>query len=175
VPVWGLYYFVRDTLGLRWRHWLTQRFLARYLGQHAFYRLNAVTALDNPDQRISEDINSFTQQSLYFLMVGLGSLIDLVAFAGVLWSISRPLVLFLVGYAALVTFVTTSVFGRRLIGLNFRQLRREADFRFGLVRLREQAEPIAFHHGEAQELSRLGQVFRPWWTTGAACCAGSWA
>jgi putative ATP-binding cassette transporter len=99
--------------GLRWRHWLTQRFLARYLGQHAFYRLNAVTALDNPDQRISEDINSFTQQSLYFLMVGLGSLIDLVAFAGVLWSISRPLVLFLIGYAALVTFVTTSVFGRR--------------------------------------------------------------
>ena len=159
VPVWGLYYFVRDTLGLRWRHWLTRRFLARYLGQQAFYRLNAVTALDNPDQRISEDINSFTQQSLYFLMVGLGSLIDLVAFAGVLWSISRPLVLFLVGYAALVTFVTTSVFGRRLIGLNFRQLRREADFRFGLVRLREQAEPIAFHHGETQELSRLAQVF----------------
>ncbi|MCA6218131.1 ABC transporter ATP-binding protein/permease [Ideonella sp. B7] len=159
VPIWGLYYFVRDTLGWHWRRWLTEQFLQRYLGRLAFFRLNAVTALDNPDQRISEDINSFTQQSLYFLMVGLGSLIDLVAFAGVLWSISRPLVLFLIGYALLVTVITTTVFGRQLIGLNVRQLRREADFRFGLVRLREQAEPIAFHQGETHEMGRLRQVF----------------
>ena len=159
VPIWGLYYFVRDTLGLRWRRWLTEHFLARYFGHRAFYRLNAVSALDNPDQRIAEDINSFTAQSLYFLMVGLGALIQLAAFSRVLWGISHVLVYFLVGYAIVGTLFTGKFFGPRLIALNFRQLKREADFRFGLVRVREQAEPIAFHHGERHEMGRLRRVF----------------
>lgn len=160
VPVYGLYYFVRDTLGLRWRRWLTHRFLARYFSQRAYYRLNAVAGIDNPDQRIAEDINTFTQQSLYFSMIVLGSVIELIAFASVLWSISQGLVYFLVGYAIFSTWFTASVFGKRLIGLNFRQLQREADFRFSLVRVREHAEPIAFYDGEAREMSALQRIFQ---------------
>jgi putative ATP-binding cassette transporter len=100
VPIWGCYYFVRDTLALRWRRWLTSHFLQRYLHGRAYYRLGASEALDNPDQRIAEDINSFTGQSLYFLMIVLGAVIQLWAFSSVLWGISRPLVGFLVAYAA---------------------------------------------------------------------------
>lgn len=159
VPVWAAYYFVRDTLALRWRRWLTGHFLQRYLQGRAFYRLNAVDGLDNPDQRIAEDINSFTGQSLYFLMIVLGAVIQLAAFSSVLWAISRTLVWFLIGYALVGTFFTAKVFGPRLIALNFRQLKKEADFRFGLVRLREHAEAVALHRGEAHEGGRLMQVF----------------
>ena len=159
VPIYGLYYYVRDTLGLRWRRWLTQHFLGRYFSGRAYYRLNAETGIDNPDQRMAEDINAFTQQSLYFSMIVLSSVIQLVAFAGVLWTISQGLVYFLIGYALITTDFTATEFGRRLIGLNFKQLQREADFRFNLVRVREHAEPIAFHNGEAREMSALMRVF----------------
>lgn len=159
VPIYALYYYVRDTLGLRWRRWLTDHFLARYFDQRAYYRLHAAAGIDNPDQRIAEDINSFTQQSLYFSMIVLGSLIQLIAFSSVLWTISQGLVYFLVAYAAFTTVFTGAVFGKQLIGLNFRQLQREADFRFGLVRVREHAEPIAFHDGEAREMSALQRIF----------------
>ena len=111
VPLYGLYYFVRDTLGLRWRRWLTHHFLARYFHQRAYYRLNAVAGIDNPDQRIAEDINTFTQQSLYFSMIVLGSFIQLIAFSGVLWSISQGLVYFLIGYAVFSTWFTGSASG----------------------------------------------------------------
>jgi len=159
VPIYALYYYVRDTLGLRWRRWLTARFLARYLDQRAYYRLSSAAGIDNPDQRIAEDINAFTQKSLYFSMILLGSVLQLVAFSAVLWSISQGLVYFLIFYAAFTTVFTGRVFGRPLIGLNFRQLQREADFRFSLVRLREHAEPIAFHDGEAREMSALQRIF----------------
>lgn len=164
VPIYALYYYVRDTLGLRWRRWLTDSFLARYFHQRAYYRLNTASGIDNPDQRIAEDINSFTQQSLYFSMIALGSLIQLIAFSSVLWSISQGLVYFLIGYAVFSTVFTGSVFGKRLIGLNFRQLQREADFRFSLVRVREHAEPIAFHDGEAREMSTLQRIFAALYT-----------
>ena len=159
VPIYGLYYYVRDILGLRWRRWLTQHFLTRYFSGRAYYRLHADAGIDNPDQRIAEDINSFTQQSLYFSMIVLSSVIQLVAFASVLWTISQGLVYFLLGYALVTTVFTATVFGRRLIGLNFTQLQREADFRFNLVRVREHAEPIAFHNGEEREMSALMRVF----------------
>ncbi|MCV2360594.1 ABC transporter ATP-binding protein/permease [Paucibacter sp. TC2R-5] len=159
VPIYALYFYVRDTLGLRWRRWLTDHFLARYFDQRAYYRLTAASGIDNPDQRIAEDINAFTQQSLYFSMIVIGSVMQLIAFASVLWAISQGLVYFLVGYAIVSTWFAGSVFGRRLIALNFRQLQREADFRYNLVRVREHAEPIAFHDGEAREMAALQRVF----------------
>jgi putative ATP-binding cassette transporter len=159
VPIYALYYFVRDTLGLRWRRWMTTHFLGRYLGHRAYYKLNALPGLDNPDQRIAEDINSLTSQSLYFSMIVLGSVIQLVAFTGVLWGISQLLVVVLIGYAIFATFFTAAVFGKRLIPLNFAQLQREADFRFNLVRVRENAEPIAFYEGEPREMTTLQRVF----------------
>ena len=159
VPIYALYYYVRDTLGLHWRRWLTDSFLARYFNQRAYYRLDIADGIDNPDQRIAEDINSFTRQSLYFSMIVLGSVIQLIAFSSVLWIISPGLVYFLIGYAVFSTVFTGRVFGRPLIGLNFRQLQREADFRFSLVRVREHAEAIAFHDGEQREMSALQRIF----------------
>jgi len=159
VPIWALYYWIRDTLGVHWRRWLTHRFVDAWLGHRAYYTPGASGEIDNPDQRIAEDVATFTQQSLYFLMVALGAAIQLTAFVAVLWSISHVLVYFLVGYATLGTVVTTAVFGRPLVGLNFRQLRREADFRFALIRIRENAEPIAFSHGEGDESLRAKHRF----------------
>lgn len=159
VPIYACYYFVRDSLGIRWRRWLSARFLGKYLRARAYYRLVGDAAVDNPDQRIAEDINAFTQKSLSFLLVLLNALFQLVAFSGVLWRISHALVFFLVLYAAAGTLVTFGVFGKRMIGLNFRQLQREADYRFALIRVRENAEAIAFYRGEGQEQREIGRRF----------------
>jgi len=159
VPIYAFYYYVRDKLGIHWRRWLTHHFLGKYLGYRAYYELVSNPIIDNPDQRISEDIGAFTQKSLTFLLVFVSALLQLLAFGGVLWSISRLLVVFLVCYAAVGTFVTFGVFGRKMIAFNFRQLKREADFRFGLVRVREQAESIAFYRGEAEESLQVKQRF----------------
>jgi putative ATP-binding cassette transporter len=159
VPTYALYYFVRDKLAINWRRWLTHRFLGRYFSHRRFYELNAIAGIDNPDQRMTEDLATFTQRSLYFLLVIISSILQLVAFSSVLWTIAPELVYFLVGYALVGTFFVVFVFGRRLMILNFNQLRREADFRFGLVRVRENAESIAFYRGEAQELDQVKRRF----------------
>lgn len=159
VPIYAFYYYVRDKLGLFWRRWLTDRFLGRYFDHRAYFELNANSDIDNPDQRIAEDIKSFTQQSLFFLLVLVGAVLELLAFSGVLWSISTELVAFLVVYALVGTTFTLLVFGKVLIGLNFYQLKREADFRFSLVRIRENAEAIAFYRGEDQESLLVGEHF----------------
>ncbi len=159
VPIYALYYFVRDTLAINWRRWLTHRFLDSYFSHRHFYELNGNAGIDNPDQRLAEDINTFTQRSLYFLLIFIGSMLQLVAFSQVLWSISRELVYFLVFYATAGTLITIFVFGQRLMNLNFHQLRREADFRFGLVRVRENAEAIALYRGEGQEQQQIWQRF----------------
>ncbi|MEN9887991.1 MAG: hypothetical protein RL559_28 [Pseudomonadota bacterium] len=159
VPTYALYYLVRDRLGNHWRRWLTHRFLGHYFSHQKFYELNAHVAIDNPDQRIAEDINTFTQKSLFFGLILMGSLIQLTAFSRVLWSISHELVYFLVLYATLGTLTTLWVFGKPLTLLNFRQLRREADLRFSLIRVRERAESIALYRGEAQELQQVKHRF----------------
>lgn len=159
VPIYAFFYYVRDKLGIHWRRWLTHRFLDRYFSHRHFYQLNADAGIDNPDQRIAEDINTFTQRTLFFLLIFIGAALQLVAFSHVLWSISRDLVYFLVLYAVAGTLVTVVFFGKALIGLNFHQLRREADFRFSLVRVRENAESIAFYRGERQESAQVKQRF----------------
>lgn len=159
IPVYAFYFFVRDTLGIYWRRWLTGRFLDSYFRNRHFYELNANAAIDNPDQRMTEDIATFTQRSLYFLLIIISSCLQLVAFSAVLWSISHELVYFLVFYATAGTCVVVFVFGQRLMSLNFNQLRREADFRFSLVRVRENAESIAFYRGEALELGQVKRRF----------------
>ncbi|WP_124950486.1 ABC transporter ATP-binding protein/permease [Sulfuriferula thiophila] len=159
VPIYAFYYYVRDKLGIYWRRWLTRNFLGSYFSNRAYYALNGNAEIDNPDQRIAEDINTFTQRSLYFLLIMIGALLQLMAFSGVLWSISTDLVYFLIVYAIVGTAVTVLVFGKVLIGLNFYQLRREANFRFSLVRIRENAEAIAFYRGEEQESRQVNQHF----------------
>ena len=159
VPAYAFYYYMRDLFANQWRRWLTGRFLDGYLGGRKYYALGGDREIDNPDQRISEDINTFTGRSIHFLLIFLGSLMQLVAFSAVLWSISHLLVGVLVTYALAGTVVALCVFGKPLIHLNFWQLRREADFRFSLMRLRENAESIAFYRGEAQERAHIDGAF----------------
>jgi vitamin B12/bleomycin/antimicrobial peptide transport system ATP-binding/permease protein len=155
VPVSAFFYFVRDKLSLDWRRWLTNRFIESYFNNRAFYNLTSDDEIDNPDQRIADDIESFTRNSLYFLLIILEQVIQLVAFAGVLWFISRELVFILLIYAVVGTFITTVFFGKALIGLNYFQLQREGDFRYRLVRIRENAESIALYQGEPLEAAQL--------------------
>ena len=153
-----IYRYCQELLGVYWREWLTNNILQRYLDNRAYYQINAQKQIDNPDQRIAEDIKSFTRTSLTLLLSILDSVITLVSFVGVLWAISSSLSLVLIGYALFGTVVTV-LLGRRLIGLNYTQLQREADFRYGLVHLRDNAESIAFYGGESQELESVGQRF----------------
>jgi putative ATP-binding cassette transporter len=159
VPIYATYYFVRDKLGIRWRRWLSRGFVGKYLAGRSYYDLQSDPTIDNPDQRIAEDIAAFTQKSLSFLLVLVNALLQLVAFSGVLWKISRVLVIFLIFYAGVGTLMTLGVFGKKMLFLNFRQLEREADYRFGLIRLRENAEAIAFYRGEAEESREIGRRF----------------
>lgn len=159
VPVYAVYYFMRDSFANRWRKWLTARFLDGYLNQRRYYHLGVHPDIDNPDQRIAEDINMFTGRSINFLLILLGSLMQLVAFSAVLWGISKILVAFLATYAIVGTVVALWIFGQPLIHLNFWQLKREADFRFDLMRLRENAESIAFYRGEPSERAQIDRRF----------------
>ena len=155
-PVSVFYSFVRKLLGINWRLWLTGHFLERYFRNRAYYHVNDMKSIDNPDQRISQDISSFTVTSLGFLSLLFFSLVQLISFIGILWSISITLVLVLAAYAVIGTAVTM-LFGRKLINLNFQQLRREADLRYGLVHVRDNAESIAFYRGEKREEGQVRQ------------------
>lgn len=159
VPVYAFYYYMRDAFSNHWRRWLTHRFLDGYLGGRKYYELGNAGDIDNPDQRISEDINTFTGKSTHFLLIFLGSIMQLIAFSAVLWGISKTLVAFLAVYALVGTWGALYLFGAPLIRLNFWQIRREADFRFGLMRLRENAESIAFYRGEPQERAQIDHRF----------------
>ena len=151
--------YLISLLGLKWRTWMTVRFVDRYLGNRAYYNLVGNPNIDNPDQRIAQDIKGFTYDALIFLVVIVNSLFQIVGFGGQLWTISRWLVLVLLIYTIFGTILATGFFGRALVRLNAEQLKREANFRFGLVRIRENAEAIAFYRGEGQENGHLKIFF----------------
>jgi putative ATP-binding cassette transporter len=157
-PIVVIYGYTQDKLGLYWREWMTDSFLGSYFQNRAYYEINSQKEIDNPDQRIAEDIKSFTSTSLEFLLLILGAVIDIISFTGILWSISKGLSIGLIIYAVFGTTVMV-FFGKRLIFLNFNQLSREADFRYGLVHIRDNAESIAFYRGEAQESAQVKNRF----------------
>jgi len=159
VPIYAYYYYVRDKLAINWRKWLTGRFLDRYFADRGYYRLLTQPEIDNPDQRISDDIYSYTSQTLNFLLVFVSGMFQLIAFGKVLWSISTLLVFMLLAYAVVATGVTFGIFGEKMVFLHFTQRKREADFRFGLVRIRENAESIALYHGERLERNQVQRLF----------------
>ncbi|MEM7593966.1 MAG: ABC transporter ATP-binding protein/permease, partial [Cyanobacteria bacterium P01_A01_bin.83] len=165
VPLFAGYSFVKQRLGNYWRRWLTHYFLNRYFSNRAFYELgNFNSDIDNPDQRIAEDIKGFTVESLTFLLILVSSIFQVAAFSVVLWKISPNLVYLLIAYSLIGTLVVVGVFGNKLVKINFAQIKKEADFRFGLVRIRENSESIAFYQGEDQEnyslRQRFGEAFR---------------
>lgn len=159
IPIVALYSYVQDYLGMRWREWMTGDFLRRYFENRSYYEIESRGTIDNPDQRMMEDIRTFTRTSLTFLLILLGSLMDLISFTGILWSKSVLLVGVVLGYSLLGTVLTVWL-GRRLVRLNFNQLRYEADFRYSLVHVRDNTESIAFYQGELPEKQQITGRFR---------------
>ena len=162
IPIGPYFSWMIGRLTILWREWMTGRFLDRFFDGRAFYTINSAGRVDNPDQRISEDIGNFTSATLGFVLSFLNSPITGTTYFIILWTISPKLALFLLGYAAVGTYASVLV-GRRLIPINFDQQRYEADFRFGLVHVRDNAEPIAMYGGEDYErrqlLGRFAKLF----------------
>ena len=166
--------FLDQTLQLRWRRWLTDQYLAHWLAHQTFYRSRFSDRVDNPDQRISEDIRLFIERSMSLGIGLLNSAATLASFAALLWTLSGGITLSINGFSltipgymfwAAVLYsglgsVAAHYVGRPLIRLNYRQQAVEADFRFALVRLREAAETIALYGGEAQERGAALRRFR---------------
>ena len=180
VSVYRLY--LNQMLEMKWRRWLTSRYLERWMQNQVYYRMEVQrNGTDNPDQRIAEDIRLFTGGALSLSLGLLSSVVTLASFTGILWVLSGDLSFTLRGHdiiipAYMVWVALTYAFfgsylthwiGKALITLNFRQQRYEADFRFGLVRVRENAEGIAIYGGEAPEQenlnSRFVEILRNWW------------
>ncbi|GJP30326.1 hypothetical protein CLOM_g740 [Closterium sp. NIES-68] len=159
VPVFVFRDYLRDTLSLRWRAWMTTDLLSKYFQHRTFYNIQSQSLIDNPDQRINEDVNQFTTTSLAFSLALVNAVVDLVSFSGILYSIYPPLFGVLLAYSLGGTAISVYL-GRELVGLNFLQEKKEADFRYGLVRARENAESIAFYGGERSETRLLLQRFR---------------
>ena len=176
-------FYVVQMLQLRWRRWLTQHYLQRWLGQQAFYRLElarnapGVQVPDNPDQRIQEDVNVFTEMTLVLASGLLRSLLTLCLFTGMLWGVSEGaditlpqalggaaldipgfMVWIALLYCGLGTWITF-IIGRPQRQLNFDKQRLEANFRHHLVRVRDNAEAIALDGGERIERAQLGARF----------------
>ena len=162
--------YLNQWLQIRWRRWMTRQYLDHWLAGANHYRMQLLgDAADNPDQRIAEDIKDFVERALFFSVGLLGAIVTLFSFVVILWTLSAtaPLYLFgttfaIPGYLvwaallyAIVGTMLTHLVGWPLISLNFRQQRFEADFRFNLVRVRENSEQIALLGGEDAERERL--------------------
>jgi len=174
--------YLQQWLQIRWRRWMTERYLGEWLGNGVYYRMQlAAERTDNPDQRIAEDLNLFVDESLSLFLGLLDAVVTLASFVTILWGLSGALEFTLggttweiygymvwvaVAYAAVGSLAAHWI-GRPLIRLNFDQQRYEADFRFGLARFRDQTEAVAFFRGEAQELqgfhARFTAVTQNWW------------
>jgi vitamin B12/bleomycin/antimicrobial peptide transport system ATP-binding/permease protein len=165
-------------LQIEWRTWLTEHFLREWMQDQAHYRMQLLDrGTDNPDQRIAEDLRIFVDYTSDLALGLLSAVVTLISFVVILWGLSGSaefwglnipgyLVWAALIYATVGTFLTHYI-GRKLIGLDFSRQRVEADFRFSLVRLRENSEGVALYRGEQEELgnlrSRFGAVIANWW------------
>ena len=158
LPIRSLQLYFTQKLGLFWREWLSLSLVDDYLTDRAYYILNpndeAATNVDNPDQRISEDVRDFTAQALGFALNIFDSILTFSLNILILYSVSEGLTFALLAYASAISILMI-VAGRKLVRLNNFQLRFEADFRYGLVRVRDNAESIAFYAGEKQEAKEV--------------------
>ncbi len=174
--------YLNQMLQIRWRRWLTDRYLEDWTAGRTYYRMQLTDrGTDNPDQRIAEDLRLFVEQTLNLTLGLLSAVVTLVSFVTILWTLSGTLQFTLAGAAvsiegymvwvallyAIVGTWLTHLIGRPLVGLNFNQQKFEANFRFSLVRFRENAESIAIYGGEADEVrglrGRFSDVFQNWW------------
>ncbi len=171
---------VSPYLRLRWRRWLTRRYLAHWLDGRGYYRIELQRSIDNADQRIAEDLRLLGEYTMVLFLGFLGAVATLISFIVILWQLSGPLSLAPIGidivipgymawacilYAVVGTFLANIV-GRRLIPLNYQKQRFEANFRFSLVRVRENAEGVALYRGEEREAETLNARFADIFTNG---------
>eukprot|EP00611_Tribonema_gayanum_P025363 TRINITY_DN5754_c0_g1_i1.p1 TRINITY_DN5754_c0_g1~~TRINITY_DN5754_c0_g1_i1.p1 ORF type:complete len:720 (-),score=259.51 TRINITY_DN5754_c0_g1_i1:292-2451(-) len=188
-PVFALGSYLQGKLSLCWREWLTVHLCEQYFANRAFFALKTYArvpgangedggrawesgedqgggldqpagAIDNPDQRIGEDAGAFCERCVALVVAVLGKAVNVASFAGVLMAISPQLTIFVVGYSLLGTVLTLGVFGNRLKHLTFESAKKEANFRFGLVRVREHAEEIAFYDGGPREAAQTRELLR---------------
>jgi len=182
IVVWVYRTYLNQWLQIRWRRWLTGHFLDEWLADRAYYRISlsmdrVKIGTDNPDQRIAEDLRDFVEGTLSLGLGLLSNIVSLFSFVGILWGLSGDFPIFgvtipgymvwiAIVYAAIGTTLTHFV-GRPLGDLNFRKQKVEADFRYALVRLRENVEGIALYGGEGEEKGnlhdRFGHVIHNWW------------
>jgi putative ATP-binding cassette transporter len=167
-------YYLQQMLQISWRQWLTTRYTHDWLQDRAYYNITLAHArdavIDNPDQRIADDLNNFTDSTLSLGIDFIRNLVTLMSFTGLLYAISGPLTLWGVtipGYMLWVAILyslggtlLTQLIGRKLIPLNFQQQRLEADFRYALINVRNNPEAIALLGGEAQEHASLRVSFQ---------------
>ncbi|MCU0733954.1 MAG: ABC transporter transmembrane domain-containing protein [Methylotetracoccus sp.] len=150
--------YAEESLGLLWREWMTRRFVELYLQYPTYYRMNDAlirsTGMEHPDQRIADDVRSFTTTTLSFVLMLLNGLFTVVAFSSVLWRISPTLFGVAVLYAVVGSLLAVRL-GSTLVDLNNSQLDKEAGFRAGLLHVTERAESIALLHREKPLLKRL--------------------
>jgi putative ATP-binding cassette transporter len=153
-----IYRYCEERLALLGREWLTRRLIARYTEPPTYYRLNDQLVengeIANPDQRIAEDVRAFSTTILSFALMVLNGIITVLAFSGVMWSISPLLFGVAVTYAALGSYLTIAL-GRPLVRLNFSQFDKEANFRSDLIHVRKNAESIALLSREGRIRARL--------------------
>jgi putative ATP-binding cassette transporter len=155
-PMVVFYRYTEERLTLLWRRWLSLHVVGKYLGRRAYYQLTWDDSIDNPDQRIEEDVRTFCSQTLSFFLIILNSCIAVVAFMKILFQISEWLSLAVIAYA-FVGSVTTYFLGKPLISLNFAQLKKDADYRYKLINIRDNAEAVAFYGVESREITRIRQ------------------
>lgn len=148
--------FTEERLALLWREFLTRRAVKLYLADATYFHLGYSGTLTHPDQRIADDVRAFTITTLSFILMVFNSALTILAFSGVLWSISPLLFVVAVFYAACGSYVTITL-GRPLIKLNYDQLDKEAGFRSGLIHVRERAEAVMVARCEEQQNARLLQ------------------
>lgn len=153
--------YTEERLGLHWRERLTRSLVHSYLADRTYYSLKANGEIRNPDERIAEDIRAFTVTTLSFLLMTMNGLLTVLAFSGVMWSISPLLFLVAVLYAAGGTYMAVFL-GRPLVGMVSTQLDKEANFRADLIYVRENAEPVALSRREGRLRFRLARGVDEW-------------
>jgi len=174
--------YLAQGLQMHWRRWMTAEYMDKWLGNHAYYYTEHQHQVDNPDQRIADDLNALTSGTLSLALGLLSSVVTLFSFVVILWNVSGPLSFvfssyhitipgYMLWFALLYAFIGSLIIwwiGRPLVKLSFNQEWFEANFRFGLIRIRENSDAIALYHGEKNEREQLTNKFESirsnWWS-----------
>ncbi|MDP3507986.1 MAG: ABC transporter ATP-binding protein/permease [Candidatus Melainabacteria bacterium] len=157
-PVVVFYAWLRSLLGIVWRQWLTEDILKQYFSNRNYYRISNASLVENPDERIANDVDGFVTGAVTLVLSVLDAIVTLFFFTQILWGLSGSLTAISILYATFGSLISIWL-SVKLIGLKYNQTRLEADYRFGLINVRNNVEPIAFYQGEQAEWKQLLKRF----------------